>query len=327
MIDMRMLRSIKEFVWKKERTGRRRTVTILGWKFFYTRKIAKNKRGIDPRSLDPALREFSGSGLSSSERKPKLIVSLTSFPQRMYLLHYTIYSLLKQSVKPDMLLLWLAEEQFPNKEQDIPQALLNLKKNGLSIRWCRDMRSYKKIIPALREYPDDIIVTADDDCFYAEDWLEKLWNAWRADPQSIHCHRATRGVLTARKTITRRRNWKRNPGDAPSFWNFATGSYGILYGPHTLHPDVLNEDLFLRLSPTVDDFWLWAMAVLQGTRIHMLDDNNQPGIYIDPETNEELLELGPCLNKEYGNNGPSGKYQANILSAYPQLIEILESER
>ncbi len=48
---------------------------------------------------------------------------------------------------------------------------------GLTIDWCEDIKSYKKLIPTLKKYPDAIIVTADDDLIYDNKWLEQLYNA------------------------------------------------------------------------------------------------------------------------------------------------------
>ena len=76
-----------------------------------------------------------------SGRKHEVIVSLTSYPKRMYDIHLCLYSLLVQDFKPDRLILWLANEQFPNGEDDIPRRVLDLKQWGLEIRWCEDTRS------------------------------------------------------------------------------------------------------------------------------------------------------------------------------------------
>jgi hypothetical protein len=80
--------------------------------------------------------------------------------------HKTIETLLNQSHKADKVILWLAEEEFPNKEKGLPRELIQLIKSGLTISWCRDIKSYKKLIPALEKYPKSIIVTADDDLYY-----------------------------------------------------------------------------------------------------------------------------------------------------------------
>ena len=96
----------------------------------------------------------------------KIIVSLTSYPARIDVVNTTIESILNQSLKANRIILWLAPEQFPNKEKDLPDKLIKLKKYGLIIDWYHDIGSYKKLIPTLKLYPNDIIVTADDDVLY-----------------------------------------------------------------------------------------------------------------------------------------------------------------
>ena len=53
---------------------------------------------IDKVSLDKEIQEFTQNGTTGDD--DGLIISLTSFPQRMYEIHYTLYSLLTQTVKP-----------------------------------------------------------------------------------------------------------------------------------------------------------------------------------------------------------------------------------
>jgi hypothetical protein len=47
---------------------------------------------------------------------------------------------------------------------------------------------------------------------------------------------------------------------------FAVGGGGVLYPPFSLHRDVVNRDLFRRLSPTSVDLWLFWMAQRAGWR-------------------------------------------------------------
>ena len=77
---------------------------------------------IDKTALDKEIVEFKQNGTTGDDKG--IIISLTSFPQRMYEIHYTLYSLLTQSVKPAKVILWLGEEQFPNLEKDIPEKVL-----------------------------------------------------------------------------------------------------------------------------------------------------------------------------------------------------------
>ena len=49
-------------------------------------------------------------GVTTEKRDTRLIVSLTSFPARIKTVHQTINTLLRQTVKPDHIILWLSED-------------------------------------------------------------------------------------------------------------------------------------------------------------------------------------------------------------------------
>ena len=99
----------------KEKAGTRRIINICGLRFEYNTAQKYNYTPVTE------------SGLIQTPRKTKLIVSLTSFPERIPTLHICLSSLMQQTVKPDMLVLWLAKEQFPNLEADLPEEILRLK--------------------------------------------------------------------------------------------------------------------------------------------------------------------------------------------------------
>ena len=48
-------------------------------------------------------------GINQVKRKENIIVSLTSYPKRIGTVWLTIETLLRQSVKPDEIILWLAQ--------------------------------------------------------------------------------------------------------------------------------------------------------------------------------------------------------------------------
>jgi len=80
-----------------------------------------------------------------------------------------------RSLPPDKFILWLNDEFFPRREEDLPRDLLELREFGLTIDWCENLRPHTKYFYALENYPDDLIVTADDDNFYLPDWLKILY--------------------------------------------------------------------------------------------------------------------------------------------------------
>lgn len=87
-------------------------------------------------------------------------------------------------MKPDEIILWLAEEQF-NGIDSLPKALLEQQKRGLTIRFCDDLRSHKKYYYTMQEYPRDIVILVDDDMFYPKDTIKKLWKLHKKYPNDI----------------------------------------------------------------------------------------------------------------------------------------------
>ena len=259
-------------------------------------------------------------GVTTEKRNPQLIVSLTSFPKRINYVVYTINTLLQQTLKPDRIVLWLADSQFPNKEDELPAELLKLRDFGLEIKWCEDLRSYKKLIPSLKEFPNDIIVTCDDDLYYEENWLEKLYNAYLKNPEYIHIHRTCRmiyndGVIT--RYSQRKAIMLHFP--EPSYFNSVFGAGGCLYPPHTLSDEVFNVANIDKTVGFHDDFWFWGMAVLKGTKICEVDG---------PKSNFKIIDgtVESSLYKEHSNDDIIGKYY-KLFEAYPLIKERLEEEK
>ena len=283
---------------QKEKNGSKRIISFFGLKFSYN--TAKKYKYIPVREH----------GLSQTGRTPKIIISLTSFPDRIPTLHRSLASLLNQTLKPDMVILWLAKEQFPDLENNLPEEILNLKEFGLSIRWCNDIKSYKKLVPALKEFPHDIIVTADDDVFYDRTMLEKLYNSYKKFPQNIHCHKTKKIIFKDGKITAKQKKCYKYP----SFANIPVGVGGVLYPPHSLFKDAVSEELFTKLAPTNDDLWFWASAVLNNTKIMKIEHNIDEPVII-----EETYD-SPKLS-DINNHGEKLFYVQleNILNYYGEL--------
>jgi glycosyltransferase involved in cell wall biosynthesis len=249
----------------------------------------------------------------------ELIVSLTSYPPRIGMVHQAIKTLLGQTKKADKVILWLADSEFPNREKDLPKELLDLAPKGLSIEWCEDLKSYKKIMPALRKYPKALICIADDDNLYSSDWLQKLYDSYLRAPEFIHGSRMRRIKLSDDGEVRAYGRWRLSTSAAPSFLNILTGLGGVLYPPGSFHEDVLREDVFMRLAPRADDLWLWAMTVLNHRKIKATDDYVFAANPIAGSEKCSLWEIN-------GKGGKNDEQLANILEHYPQLLAMLQGE-
>lgn len=189
----------------------------------------------------------------------QLIVSLTSYPARFPSLHLTIKSLLDQTVRPDRILLWIAHEHIAS----VPDDVARLQDETFSIQACDDLRSFKKIIPALAAYPEAFIVTCDDDTYYPDTWLAQLVTAFDPAQPTIVCHRAHQLTYTWAGDLAPYREWRRSVWGGwthrPRIDLLPTGNGGVLYPPGSLPPQTTDLDLIRKLSPTSDDVWLYFM--------------------------------------------------------------------
>ncbi|MCI2235399.1 glycosyltransferase family 2 protein [Helicobacter sp. CaF467b] len=292
---------------------------------FVSKRIAKKleqaERQREKERLDSSIEEFLSKKIQDEEKVPMddmVIVSLTSYPKRIPYIKYAIYTLLNQNVKPYRVVLWLSKEEFPNKEKDLPQELLEFVKKGLEIKWCdQNLYSYKKLIPSLKEFSNSIIVTADDDILYPKDWLEKLYRAYKKDPNFIHCHRAHRITFDKQNHVKPYMEWEHlieNKSTVPSFLNFQTGGGGVLYPKNCFFEDILREDKFMQLSPRADDIWFWAMALLKGTKINVVENN----VNKIQSSFMDFDEVGHLFSKNEKNND----LQLNaVFESYPELKE------
>jgi hypothetical protein len=132
-------------------------------------------------------RESQSIGITSTNyfHEKEVIISLTTYSKRIYDVYLAIETLMHQTMKPNKIILWLAEDEFTL--DNIPQTLKNLQKRGLTIEFCKDLKSYKKLVPALKKYPEDIIITVDDDALYQHDLVENLVNAYKDNPNLRNC--------------------------------------------------------------------------------------------------------------------------------------------
>lgn len=255
-------------------------------------------------------------GVMQPKRDVPVIVSLTSYKERFDDLVISLYSLLNQRVKPDRIILWLSDEL--EDISNLPYEITRFIKNGLEIRFVKDIRSYTKIIYALKEFPGAVIVTADDDVYYPKDWLAKLYYSYIMRQEDIHCHRAHR-VGVEEGIIIPYEKWQKHvEEESARFDNFLTGVGGVLYPPNCFTKEVLRDDIFLKNAPYADDVWLWFMALLSGRKIRVVKNH----IKTLASTNI-MRQLGVCKGRSlYAANrlGANDRQINNLMKFYKQNI-------
>ena len=212
---------------------------------------------------------LSGELLKKSCDESDIIVSLTSYGTRVTdTLPYTLYSLLQQSRMPNRIVVWLDEDHWD--EEKLPSILRKLEDLGVEFYYVPDLRSYKKLIPALKQFPDNIIITVDDDLYYNPNTIEWLTDTYQASDK--------RSVIGTWAYPAKKKdgqylpysNWREGDADNLSEDCSLIGCGGILYPPHIFDKEILREELFMEMAPTADDLWFWVMEKRLGIPVKLI---------------------------------------------------------
>ena len=228
----------------------------------------------------------------------ELIVSLTTFGKRINEVYLAIESIMQGTIKPNRIVLWLAEDEFKGKT--LPRTLQLQQKRGLEIAYFEDIRSFKKIIPTMEKYPDACVVTIDDDVMYEFDLLENLINAHIANPNDICACRIHRITLNENNTPKSYMQWQFLvlPQDKSNL-NFLTSGGGTLFPSHCFVKEFFDKESFMSLCPYADDVWINAMIWMSNRQITKTYTHSKSGC----DYMEICLEQDDALSKEnvFGN--------------------------
>lgn len=223
--------------------------------------LAKNRLR---RSATHLLRRLKG--------EQKIIASLTSYPPRIGSVHLAIRSLLAQKTLPDLVVLWLCTKDFPNREADLPQELVNVLAKDVQIRWVdRDLKPHKKYYWAFQEFRNDIVITFDDDLFYRNTLIADLLEAHEMHPGCICASRTHLMTFDENGMIKPYSEWiyeapMKDPSlvGRPRMDLFATTGAGTLFCPSLLPSETFNASAIEQSCINADDIWLKTMQLVAG---------------------------------------------------------------
>jgi len=225
------------------------------------KKIIKSLSSLNEQRL--FLKEARRIDLNSSN----IIISLTSVQSRFHSLHLVLASLLNQTVNPLQIHLWLDKESYAR----LPRKVKLMEDLGVLFHEVEDFRSHKKLVFALREFPDCTIITVDDDVIYPNWWLAELLTAHLEHPNDIISFRSKKIAFDQKGQVLPYKYFTSCKKDHPSLYHLPIGCGGVLYPPDSLNEEVQNSNYFMRKCSTADDLWFKAMSVLNGTASRQLE--------------------------------------------------------
>lgn len=208
-------------------------------------------------------------GLNETEkRERRIVVSLTSYPARFQSVHLCLKSLLLQSVKPDRIILWLGSD---TAKEDLTEEMRRLEGYGVEYRFDgeRNIKPHKKYYYAMQEFPEDIVITVDDDAVYPPKTIESLMKSYALHPDAVSARRVHKIALEQDGRVAAYKTWKKEykKEKRASADLMAVGVGGILYPPHCLDERAFDIEKIQELCLDADDIWLKCMELLKGTKV------------------------------------------------------------
>ena len=198
-----------------------------------------------------------------------VVVSLTTFPPRIPQLHLMLKSILWQTCPPEKIIVWLSEEEFPAKLDNLPAELRDLTANGVVFRFVSgNLRSHKKYYYVFREYPDANVITVDDDLIYSRDTIARLLSLSYQYPNTV-CGNVIRKIQTVGNSFSAYKKWTKiniMPVNS-SYQNVAIGCGGVYYPPHWYGDSLFDDKLFSEYCPSADDLWLKANELKEHIKV------------------------------------------------------------
>lgn len=255
----------------------------------------------------------------------EIIVTMTTYHLRFEQAKLAIESILQQEIDvPFAVHLYLSRADLTVLGGDAIRGLDYLVRRGLRVTVVEEnLRSYKKLVYALAEYPGKILVTADDDVCYPRSWLRRLLEKSRQFPGAVVCFRGHRLSLDARGSLIRYGDMMRSDvsplATRASFSLMPTGVSGVLYPSGSLADMARDEKRFLELAPTADDVWFKVAAMLRGTQAILVSPRNVHFPHVPGSQDDSLFELNVA-------GGRNDVQLAACFSAYGEALECLRRE-
>lgn len=255
-------------------------------------------------------------------KSTKLIASLTSYSHRVLDVDKVIKSLKSQTYELDKILLWLDEDEY--SFQTLPDQLKSLIDSKFEVHFCQNLKSYKKLIPTLKLYSNDNIITFDDDIIISNNVVKDLFDAHCESPDAIIALRGRFINLDQKGNFLNYHKWQVVNNNVKLFSKFGIipiGFGGVLYPASSLHKEVLNETLFMDIADNADDIWFKCLAMLNGTPTVLLPRHCSSGYQVI----DKSQEIGLYLTENLDNRNV--EVLLSIIKHFTELDAIFKGKR
>lgn len=252
----------------------------------------------------------------------KIILSMATMPCRKERLKENLPSIYSQSYDFDVLILNVnnnVTDEDMNWYNELSNSYDKIMVNKCEDKW----KSCNKLLPTLKMYPDDIIITIDDDIFYPKDCIKELIMQYLKTPDCIVAHE-----INPLKIIDNKINYD-NGYDIKlkqkEWGKYLTGC--ALFPPHIFdNTELYDYDKMIYCTDGIhDELWFWINSTLNGVQCIGLNYVKSFQMDIKTPWKDEEYRISSVLN---GKQSPINSYMNKINELYgARLMEIINSKK
>ena len=252
--------------------------------------------------------------LSDVKETENVTVSLTSHGRRVAdFAPFAIYSIFQQKVLPNRIVLNINQEKWD--DDNLPELIKKLQIAGLEVNFCEDVGPHTKLLPTLQKYPDDVIITVDDDVYYDVEMVEELLY-W-------YYEYGKKGVITRRARVINFKDgemlpysmWADAKGDEKNAFYSPLGVGGVLYAPHIFSDEIFNKSVYQSLCKYADDIWFSVQEYIYEIPVFYIKNNHWTATN-DVDHYTEYVENESTLYFQNADNGQNDIQIKNLIEHY-----------
>ena len=249
-------------------------------RYFYLRRLRREDSARNAQFREQILK-IDRRLLPEVENGQNLTVSLTSHGKRVAdFVPYAIWSILQQTKLPNRIVLNIDETKWNN--ENLPELIKKLQVAGLEVNFCEDLGPHTKLLPALQKYPNDVIVTIDDDIIYEHDAIANLWEEYIvSDKKTVICRSGRVVCRDGDNNYLPYSKWKSTKDYKDGEIISPYGVSGVLYPPHIFSKEIFNKSIFRKYCKGADDIWFTIMEIKEGIQVVCISTGIWYGVPID----------------------------------------------
>lgn len=199
-------------------------------------------------------------------------MTCTSTHDRLETLFYAVTSILRQSIKPDVVYIHLPQRSPDDAEEgpgvDAVPAWLD--HELIEPRYMKEHGPYQKLTSVYEVVsPDDLVVTIHDDVIYQREWLARIVTAAERYPNAVICGNArviSQNILGRWKSV---HHWPTVHHVTYAFWILPVGHAGIAYRKSLLCETFLHDSQCMPVAWVNEDLWFRTASLLEGTYVYV----------------------------------------------------------